>query len=236
MPLVAKEKARLDLRYLQPSAAASLTPALAATLATAAQGSKADTAYSWGNHAGLYASAAQGSLADIAYAWGPHAGLYVPQQTGTPVAVIVQLYTRNQKGGSATASVWNLRMLNTIVGDGTAGGVSVASGTVTLPNGTYWIRGWGLAYGVGAHCLRLRITSAGARTLAVGSSELATLTVQTKATVEAVAVISNTTLGYETLQLQHKVGTPATARDLGDPANLDDYGEVYSGLTLWRTA
>jgi len=42
--------------------------------ATAAQGTKADTAHAWGNHASVgYATGAQGTKADTAHGWGNHA-------------------------------------------------------------------------------------------------------------------------------------------------------------------
>ena len=42
--------------------------------ATAAQGTKADTAHGWGNHASAgYATGAQGTKADTAHGWGNHA-------------------------------------------------------------------------------------------------------------------------------------------------------------------
>ena len=232
MPLAPKEKARLNQLYLNPPAVA-LDSKLAATLATAAQGDKADAAFSWGNHAGLYATAAQGAQADTAFSWGNHAGLYLPQRPGFAVAVLAQIVARNVVGGPASAApAWNVRRLNTVVGSGSAGGVTVSDGDVSLPSGTYWFSGWALAYGVLAHVLRLRITAPSGATLASGSSERSELLHQTKATVEAVATLSGA--GPHTLNLQHRVQAPASTRDLGAPANLVDSGEVYAGLTIWR--
>lgn len=235
MPLAPKDRAALNTLFLRDAAPAdALTPALRAQLATADQGSRADTAFSWGDPTGRFATAAQGINADVAYSWGNHAGVYVLQRTGTPAATFVVSAARGTHGGAGIAApTWNVRVFNAQVGDGTAGGITVAAGTLTVPNGVYLIMGWAQASGVGSHQTRLRLISAGARTLATGSSEVATGGLSSRSTVETVATLSSAS-GFSDLQLQHRIQTPASTQDMGRAADLDDAGEVFAGLTFWR--
>lgn len=115
--------------------------------ATAAQGGNADTAYGWGDHAGLYATAAQGGNADTAYGWGDHAGLYASSAQGANADTAygwgnhAGLYASSAQGSAAdTAYGWGdhngLYWLKTdtavVYGTGSAGtgGFSLYAATV----------------------------------------------------------------------------------------------------------
>lgn len=60
----------------------------------------------------------------------------------------------NTHGGTFSSGAWRTRDLNTIVHDDT-GAVTLSSNQFTLPAGTYRIRAWGHAWGVGSHQLAL---------------------------------------------------------------------------------
>jgi len=64
----------------------------------------------------------------------------------TTMAIFSYTNAANTAGGTATAGAMRIRPLNTTVVN-TISGCSLSSDQITLPAGTYILRGWGIFYG-----------------------------------------------------------------------------------------
>lgn len=63
--------------------------------------------------------------------------------------------TSGTQGGSASATTWNVRTLNTTVGTNQITGASLGSNKITLPTGVYQIMAWAPAFTVGPNKLKI---------------------------------------------------------------------------------
>lgn len=233
-------KQKSDIKSTQAAQpAASMTPALRATLASAAQGAAADTALAAVNAAPApLASAASVTAASDAAA---AATAVVTASVAVVTASVATKQNTLQVGcwelqaattvpGGALLAGANARLLTTELVS-TISGASLAAGVVTLPAGTYWIDAWAACNGVGSHMLAV---DDGSTIQLLGAVQAAPVGTAAVSRVAGFLTFAGGTLG-----LRHYIETPAGASDGGLPAVVA-WGytgvEVYAGLTVWRLA
>lgn len=86
---------------------------------------------------------------------------------GSAYASLIVSEESGSNAGGAAVSGWNNRTLNT-VNKNTIAGASLSSSTVTLPSGTYSVRGFTTVYRCDAAVARLRVAGAGGAELLKG--------------------------------------------------------------------
>lgn len=133
-------------------------------------------------------------------------------------------------GGTFTSGAWRTRLLNTTKHNGITG-ASIASNQVTLPAGTYRVRGFAVggcsgASAVGLHQARLyNIT--GAATLVVGSSSRTTTSVQNVSVVNGRFTLTVASV----IELQHQCGTTLATSGFGLDVGFSEVN-VFSEVEL----
>ena len=146
------------------------------------------------------------------------------------IAIFNETQASGTNGGTATASTWNKRTLNTTVVNNITG-CSIASSVVTLPAGTYRVRGTSPALSVGSHKNRLQNTTA-ATTTATGTSEYVNANVQSYGQFDVVFTIASTS----NFELQHFVQSTVATNGFGGSCGFASTSEVYSILFIQRVA
>jgi hypothetical protein len=147
------------------------------------------------------------------------------------IAIFNESQASNTAGGTFTSGSYQKRVLNTTVVNNITG-CSIASSVVTLPAGTFYIRGVAPAYNVNANKVRLQNTTA-ATTIRTGTVQRTASSDATgcNAVVETVVTFTVTT----TIELQHRCETTINNQGYGVPCNFGD-DEVYSSLYIARIA
>ncbi len=148
------------------------------------------------------------------------------------IAVFNETQSSGTEGGTFTQNTWTKRTLNTTVVNNI--GATLASSVVTLPAGTYYIKGECLAFGVNSHKLVLQNTTAGTQAIIgmngycvqSGGNGLA----NDRALVEGVITITGST----NFELQHRCTLTKTGNGLGAAGTITS--EVYSILSIRRIA
>jgi hypothetical protein len=146
--------------------------------------------------------------------------------------------TEKQAAGvSAGASIagWNKRSLNTLAENEIPSGVSLASGQLTLPAGTYYFQGSAPAYNAGVHKLSLyettvtiaRIYGQVCYCAAGGYDDELTHSSVCGKFIIAVA---------KTFELQHFITYPRAGDGLGKASAGTSGEEIYTQIELWKVA
>lgn len=144
---------------------------------------------------------------------------------------VVDQKTSGTAGAAATASTWNVRVLNTVLTNNISG-ASLSSNTITLPAGTYYIdahAGTTLSNGSKA---RLRNTSDNSTTI-VGTSEYGNASTSTsrnetyRSRVEGQFTIASS----KNFQLQHWVAS--ANGDFGEAVSSGEV-EIYAVVQIWK--
>jgi hypothetical protein len=145
-----------------------------------------------------------------------------------PYAQVQERQTSGTNGGGFTSGAWQPRVLNTVVKD-SAGLVTLASNTITLPPGSYRARATAPAFKVDRHQLRLQNTT-DAVTLLTGTSSNAFAfgNVGTVAELSGQFVLS----GSKSIQLQHQCQTTEATDGFGVACSFGT--EVYAGIEIWK--
>ena len=137
-------------------------------------------------------------------------------------------------GGSASATTWNVRDLNTEVAD-EPGAASLSSNQITLTAGTYYCRISAPAYRVTTHKIRLHETTS---TLAdiYGTCEMAIAdyNAQTRSVLAGKFTISsaNESAGQNIFEVQHYTTAASSTTGLGYSTNVGT--EVYTIAEFWK--
>lgn len=152
-------------------------------------------------------------------------------------AAIKYMHVRDEKatntaGGAATAAAWNTRTLNTVVSNDITG-ASLASNIVTLPAGTYKIRGIAPCAGTTTAVLSLYNVTTSAR-IDRGPSVLSTTTNINSMTCEVARIV---TFAVETqIRLDMYAAANTSANSLGVPLNVSGVVEVYAEMFIEKVA
>jgi hypothetical protein len=141
--------------------------------------------------------------------------------------IVQETQASGTDGGTFTSGAWRTRGLNTVQHNSIAG-ASLASNRVTLPAGTYRVRGGAFAFRVNSNAARLYSITASA-TLLIGSSNYAYSS--DNGYVES-AVVGIFTLGATTvIELQHDCETTFSDRGFGDAGDTGER-ELYAHLEI----
>lgn len=147
------------------------------------------------------------------------------------------LHVRDQKsagtaGGSFSSGSFQVRTLNTVVGSNEISGSSLASNTISLPAGTYYIEAYAPALAVDGHQARLRNTTDGSTTLVGTSMETAD---GLAGTITNHSVIKGrfTIAGPKDFQLQHRCDSTRSTDGFGSAANFGEV-EIYAEALIWK--
>jgi hypothetical protein len=146
------------------------------------------------------------------------------------IAIFNETQASGTNGGAATTGSWQKRTLNTTVVNNITG-CSIASSVVTLPAGTYRVRGTSPALSVGSHKNRLQNTTAATTTIA-GTTQYVNTAVQSQSEFDVVFTIATTS----NFELQHFVQTTIATNGFGGAAGFASTSEVYSILFIQRVA
>jgi hypothetical protein len=145
--------------------------------------------------------------------------------------IVQETQASGTDGGTFTSGAWRTRDLNTVQHNSISG-ASLASKRVTLPAGTYRVRGGAFAFRVNSNAARLYSITASA-TLLIGSSNYAYSS--DNGYVES-AVVGIFTLGATTvIELQHDCETTFSDRGFGDSGDTGER-ELYAHLEIERLA
>jgi hypothetical protein len=143
----------------------------------------------------------------------------------------------NTAGGSATSGAWGVRPLNTTVVNDISG-CSLSSNQITLPAGTYILRGYGMFGGAQVR-VRNAFYNTTDSTFTVLSLSGTGVTSGTAANQSSIQCLIN---GYFTIgsskvfEFQYRVSTTDSTNGLGEPSNLDSKEELYSYIELTKVA
>jgi len=141
--------------------------------------------------------------------------------------IVQETQDANTSGGTFSAGAWRTRDLNTVQHNSISG-ASLASNRVTLPAGTYRVRGGAFAYRVNNNAARLYSITASA-TLLIGSSNYAYSS--DNGYVES-AIVGIFTLGATTvMELQHDCQTSYGGSGFGATGNTGER-ELYAHLEI----
>jgi hypothetical protein len=141
--------------------------------------------------------------------------------------IVQETQASGTDGGTFTSGAWRTRDLNTVQHNSVSG-ASLASKRVTLPAGTYRVRGGAFAFRVNSNAARLYSITASA-TLLIGSSNYAYSS--DNGYVES-AVVGIFTLGATTvIELQHDCETTFSDRGFGDSGDTGER-ELYAHLEI----
>lgn len=131
-------------------------------------------------------------------------------------------------GGTFTFGAWRTRLLNTEVYDTGIG--TLAASQVNLAAGTYRMRGWGAAYAVDNHQVRIQNITAGT-TIGYGSTVRAGAAIPTEvqnmSIVEARVVLA----APSAIELQHQAATTRVTDGWGRASTFGNQ-EIYAGLLI----
>lgn len=130
-------------------------------------------------------------------------------------------------GTSAPILTWNLRDLNTSIGN-TGTDATLAANQITLQPGTYTISGSAPAYAPIKHKIRLWNVTDGLAAV-VGSSEHGG-TVQTRSFIRGEVTI----LAPSVFQMEHWIFTERPTIGYGFYTGAPDTPEVYSEISIWK--
>ena len=147
------------------------------------------------------------------------------------VAIFNETQASGTAGGGFTSGSYVKRVLNTTVVNNITG-CSIASSVVTLPAGTYLIRGEAPALQVNNHKVKLQNTTAGT-VIRTGTPTYADSASggANSSYVTTVVTFAVTT----TIELQHRCTTTKTTNGLGVGAGYGD-DEVFAVLQIARIA
>lgn len=148
----------------------------------------------------------------------------------TMYALIQDRKAQNTNGGSFSSGDWRRRDLNTVVSDD-GGFVTLASNQVTLPAGTYRVRGYAPACKVNRHRARLQNVTDGT-TVALGTSAFSDPTYL--GGPESFFAAYFTIASSKVFEVQHKGQTTVGTNGFGVASNLET--EIYTVLEIWKEA
>lgn len=137
--------------------------------------------------------------------------------------------------GTFTSGSWQTRLLNTEVTNEISG-ASLASNTITLPAGTYFIVARAPAHtNVQAHKAKLRNTTDGSDTIIGSNARMSSTEASTGMMSDSWVFGRFTIAGTKNFQLQHRCGTTVSGNGFGEES---DFGvtEVYSEALIWKVA
>ena len=154
------------------------------------------------------------------------------QANSTQVAIFQDQKASGTSGGTATAGAWTARVLQTSVLNNITG-CSLATNTITLTAGSYFINATAFFYKINAYQMKIRNTTAGTD-LITGISTFAA----SSANIGNNGMLSGyiTLTGSTNLQLQYwVVGPSINTNDLG-VAVSSGTNECYATLTIQQVA
>ena len=133
-------------------------------------------------------------------------------------------------GGSSVVGV-NVRVLNTVLTN-TISGASLSSNQITLPAGTYYVRGSAPAYGAGAHKASLYNVTSSSYALTGESAfcEPSSYITQTSSSFDGLLTITSTTV----FQINHQINNAVSGDGLGVSTGQSGVVEVYSDIEIWQ--
>jgi hypothetical protein len=143
------------------------------------------------------------------------------------IAIFNETQASGTNGGTFTLGSFVKRTLNTTVVNNITG-CSIASSVVTLPAGTYRIRGNSPAFQVGSHKNRFQNTT-DSTTAIDGSSEFVSNTIGTQSVFDTVITIAAT----KNFELQHRGQFTVSSNGLGAACGFS-VSEIYSTLFIQR--
>lgn len=170
----------------------------------------------------FFATAAQGALADTA--------LQPSDSIRNPIMHVQHRTSSGVNAGTFSAGAWRTRELNTVIAN-TIAGASLAGDQITLPAGTYIVRGHAPAASVDRHQARLYCVSVSAIYI-TGSSELAqdTTPTVTRSVFEGEITIP----APRTFEVQHRCTVSRSSDGLGKAAGFGT--EVYTHVFIEKVA
>lgn len=184
----------------------------------------------WGNTAGDLLYCAGGTWGKLAIGQANAVlepvfigGSLLPTWVQKNQVIVLDAKASGTNGGTFTQAVWQTRTLNTTQFSSTAF-ASLAGNVLTLPAGTWRLRGRAPAAVVNAHQCRLYDVTAGTM-IAPGSSANAGPGIQTDSNVEAIATFGVTT----GVRLEHICALTGVNTGFGAPVNAG-VTEVYAEL------
>ena len=148
-----------------------------------------------------------------------------------PELVVAHRLASGTNGGTSVSATWNTRPFN-VTDVNSIGGASIASNVITLPAGTYKLRGRAPGNNPNGHQLRFRNTTDSTNAVVGGNSTMTGgINTQTDAAIEGQFTIAST----KTFSLEHWVNAGATNTGLG-AAVSSGAGEVYAQLKIVKVA
>ena len=152
--------------------------------------------------------------------------------TAQTFAIFNETQAATTAGGTFTSGAWQKRILNTTLIN-TISGCSIASSVITLGAGTYNVQGWGPAFRVDVHKLRIQNTTA-ATTIVTGMNAYSPSGAENSETHSFANTVFTLT-GSTNIELQHRCQTTKTTNGFGtDGATLGD--EVYAQIQFIKVA
>jgi hypothetical protein len=134
---------------------------------------------------------------------------------------------QNTAGGTAVATTWQTRTLNTILVS-TITSATLGSNQITLPAGTYYISATAPAYGINGHRLRVWNVTDGLQLL-VGTNQYAPGD-QTDASVKGRFTLG----GTKAIRIDHYTQSARATNGLGVQVNATGYSEIYASVEIWK--
>lgn len=133
-------------------------------------------------------------------------------------------------GGSFASGAWRQRVLNTVITN-TITNASLASNTITLPTGKYYVSAKCPAFFVQNHKARLYNVT-GSAVLLYGTSEIAgqNVGVSNKSFIDGVFELS----AESEIRLEHYCQTTANTFGFGIYAYITGVHETYSTIQIWK--
>ena len=147
------------------------------------------------------------------------------------IAIFNETQASGTQGGTFTSGSYTKRVLNTTVVNNITG-CSISSSVVTLPAGTFYIRGIAPAYRVDENKARLQNTTA-ATTIQLGTNQRSSNGDATNCNAVVETVVTLTV--SSTIELQHRCQTTFATQGLGAACGFGD-DEIYSSLYIARIA
>lgn len=135
----------------------------------------------------------------------------------------------NTAGGSATASTWTRRDINTVVTNQIES-ASLGSNQLTLPAGSYYVEASAPAFNVGGHTIRLQnITDSS--TAILGLSHRAVSSTGGSSYLAGHITIA----AQKTFEIQHYTQQSQSTNGFGYPIG-NGQQEVYTQVNIWKIA
>jgi hypothetical protein len=154
--------------------------------------------------------------------------------TGNVTGNILQNYmqvnetqAQNTAGGTAVATTWQTRTLNTILVS-TITSATLGSSQITLPAGTYYISATAPAFAINGHRLRVWNVTDGLQLL-VGTNQYAPGD-QTDASVKGRFTLGST----KSIRIDHYTQAGRATNGLGVQVNATGYSEIYASVEIWK--